>query len=183
VHGPRVGKISVLLTSVVIVGCSRPETTTSAPTTQEQTSTQTSSDGPETSPPTSDTDSEQLPLADVKQVTTQAETWSIEIASPDTGCEQYANWWEVVTPEGTLVYRRILAHSHVDEQPFTRGGGPVEVDPGDTVIVRAHMFPGGYGGQALRGSIDGGFEVDNSIDATFAPQLAESDPLPDGCAF
>ncbi|MGA9190363.1 MAG: hypothetical protein WBZ24_01400, partial [Anaerolineales bacterium] len=52
-------------------------------------------------------------------------TFAVEIASPDTGCDRYADWWEVVTPNGDLLYRRILLHSHVDEQPFARSGGPV----------------------------------------------------------
>ena len=50
--------------------------------------------------------------------------------------------------EGALLYRRILAHSHVDEQPFVRSGGPVPVGASDIVIVRGHMNPGGYGTKA-----------------------------------
>ncbi len=116
-------------------------------------------------------------------VSTNGSSWSIEIHSPDLGCSQYADWWEVLTPEGTLIYRRILGHSHVDEQPFVRSGGPVSVGTDDVVIVRAHMNPGGYGGQALRGSAGTGFSPDPSITATFAAGLAGEPPQPSGCAF
>jgi len=111
-----------------------------------------------------------------------AYTFVVEVASPDTGCEQYANWWEVITPEGELLYRRVLLHSHVDEQPFTRSGGPVVIGAEQEAIVRAHMHPSGYGTEAFRGSATKGFApVD--LSATFAADLATVEPLPDGCAF
>ncbi len=66
-------------------------------------------------------------------------TFNVGISSPDTGCEQYANWWEVLNEEGKLLYRRILAHSHVKEQPFERSGGPVTVNDNEIVIIRAHV--------------------------------------------
>lgn len=109
-------------------------------------------------------------------------SFAVTIASPDTGCDQYANWWEVITPEGELLYRRILAHSHVNEQPFTRSGGPVPVQADQSVIVRAHMHPSGYGKQALQGSVASGFE-ELSSESAIAPELASQPPLPDGCAF
>jgi hypothetical protein len=110
-------------------------------------------------------------------------TFAVTIRSPDTGCSRYADWWEVLTPEGELVYRRTLAHSHVDLQPFTRGGGPVDIEDSTRVVVRAHMSDGGYGGVAFAGSVAAGFSEDVSVTAAFAPELAEVPPLPGECAF
>ena len=108
--------------------------------------------------------------------------FSVEIASPDTGCDQYADWWEVLTEEGELVYRRILAHSHVDEQPFVRSGGPVAVQADTVVLVRAHMHPGGYGGSAMKGKVQAGFEQ-VELGSNFAPKVESEPPQPTGCAF
>lgn len=109
-------------------------------------------------------------------------TFAVTINSPDTGCEQYANWWEVITPEGNLIYRRILAHSHVNEQPFQRSGGPVAIQPDQMVIVRAHMYPSGYGSQAMQGTVTSGFE-ETTIPIDFAVELANAEPQPQDCAF
>jgi hypothetical protein len=129
---------------------------------------------------------ETQPVADITSVTVSGEAgeydFSVGIASPDTGCEQYADWWEVIDEEGDLLYRRILAHSHVNEQPFVRSGGPVPIEPDTVVIVRAHMSNGGYGGLAFRGTPGAGFsEVPLSGD--FANELETAPPLPDNCAF
>jgi len=109
-------------------------------------------------------------------------TFSVTIRSPDTGCEQFADWWEVITTDGQLIYRRILLHSHVNEQPFTRNGGPVNIDNTQEVIIRAHMNNAGYGGIALKGTVNGGFlEIELARD--FASVLEKTQPLPTGCAF
>ncbi len=125
-------------------------------------------------------------LADVISVQVagdpEAYQFSIEVSSPDKGCDQYADWWEVLTDEGGLVYRRILDHSHVDEQPFVRSGGPIAIGPDTAVLIRAHMHPGGYGGRVMGGTVRGGFEV-VEIDAHFAAGLDGEPPLPTGCAF
>jgi len=111
-----------------------------------------------------------------------AYNFSVEISSPDQGCDQYADWWEVITPQGELIYRRVLLHSHVDEQPFTRSGGPVPIEEHAVVLVRAHMHPGGYGNQAVQGSPGEGFEQ-IELSPEFAADLAEAPPLPEDCAF
>lgn len=109
-------------------------------------------------------------------------TFSVTIESPDTGCDQYADWWEVINMEGELLYRRILAHSHVNEQPFTRTGAPVPVEENTEVIIRAHMNNLSYGSQVYRGSVRDGFTVD-SLAIEFALDLETEAPLPGDCAF
>jgi len=108
--------------------------------------------------------------------------FNVEVASPDTGCDQYADWWEVLSEKGELIYRRVLLHSHVSEQPFIRSGGPVEIEPSEIVFIRAHMNAGGYGGQVLKGSVASGFTV-VEVNTGFAAEVEAMDPLPDGCAF
>lgn len=108
--------------------------------------------------------------------------FEVTVASPDTGCDSFADWWEVVTPAGELLYRRVLLHSHVREQPFTRGGGPVAGGPADEVIVRAHMSTTGYAADAMRGSFRAGFQPVH-LESGFADGAEALEPLPDGCAF
>ncbi len=108
--------------------------------------------------------------------------FAVEIASPDTGCEQYADWWEVVSQDGQLLYRRILLHSHVDEQPFTRSGGPVDIAADEVVYVRAHMNTVGYGGAVLKGAAQSGFEP-VEVEAGFGSGLERVQPQPENCAF
>jgi hypothetical protein len=111
-------------------------------------------------------------------------TFSVELKSPDKGCNQYANWWEVVTEDEILVYRRILGHSHVQEQPFTRSGSNLNILAGDAVIIRGHMNTTGYGeGEiAMKGTVEAGFQPFD-IDKEFGAALESATPQPNGCAF
>ena len=111
-----------------------------------------------------------------------AYAFNVTISSPDTGCDQYADWWEVITENGDLIFRRILAHSHVTEQPFTRSGSGISITEEQTIIVRAHMNTSGYGTQVYKGSVSGGF-AEAVMESTFANELATAEPLPDPCAF
>ncbi len=108
--------------------------------------------------------------------------FAVTISSPDAGCVAYADWWEVLSKDGRLRHRRILDHSHVAEQPFTRASGPVVVTGDEEVTVRAHMNDRGYGTRAMRGSARGGF-VAVDLDVGFGEALVNQEPLPTDCAF
>ena len=69
------------------------------------------------------------------------------IRSADTGWDRYADAWEVRSPDGEVLGTRVLAHPHVDEQPFTRSLGDVEIPGGITSIeVAARDSVVGYCG-------------------------------------
>ena len=124
--------------------------------------------------------------ADVTAVTTQGSDggyiFKVTIKSTETGCEQYADWWEVVSEKGELLYRRILVHSHPDTQPFTRSGGEIAIMPNDIVYVRAHMNKEGYVGDVFRGSVHMGFQKVTNL-PYFPNALEKQEPLPTGCLF
>src|SRR5262245_41309350 len=123
--------------------------------------------------------------ADVLRV--EAQVWrgggyllAVTVQSPDRNCEAYTDWWEVVGEDGDVLFRRVLMHSHPDEQPFNRPGGPVRIGPNTTVVVRAHFHPTGYGGAVMRGSVAKGFEVWKPPPG-FGTELAKKEPLPKEC--
>lgn len=126
------------------------------------------------------------PYADVVSVTASgadgAWTVAVGLRSEETGCDQYANWWEVLRMDGTLVYRRILDHSHPDEQPFVRDGGPVAVRADEPVVVRGHMVPTGYGGALMSGTLGSSFSAWEAPDG-FGADLEDDPPLPTECLF
>ncbi len=99
-------------------------------------------------------------------------TFHVTVRHPDTGWEDYANGWDVVTPDGQVLkasasdpFTRLLLHPHENEQPFTRSQGGIVIPDGTTtVIVRAHDLIDGFGGREITVDLtvqDGpGFEVD-----------------------
>jgi hypothetical protein len=108
---------------------------------------------------------------------------SVTIESPDSGCEQYADWWEVLDDAGHLLYRRILTHSHIEEQPFTRSTlQPIATREDQVLWVRAHMNNAGYGGLVLKGSPKSGFKR-AELPAGLGSGLEKKEPLPKGCRF
>ena len=74
----------------------------------------------------------------------------VSVAHGDTGWDHYADKWDVVAPDGTVLGTRVLVHPHEAEQPFTRSLGGVEIPAGTgAVTLRAHDSEHGYGGQEL----------------------------------
>ncbi len=77
--------------------------------------------------------------------------FDVTVRHSDAGWEHYANRWDVVGPDGTVLGTRVLLHPHVDEQPFTRSLGGVEVPEGVTsVTIRAHDSVHKLGGAEIR---------------------------------
>jgi len=75
-------------------------------------------------------------------------TWTISVtlSHPDTGWDHYADGWEVLAPDGTSLGLRVLAHPHVNEQPFTRSLSGVEIPDGlNQVLIRARGNVDGWG--------------------------------------
>ena len=74
-------------------------------------------------------------------------SFSVTLKHADEGWEHYADQWEILTPDGSVLGTRVLAHPHVREQPFTRSLGNVSVpDDIEKVVVRARDSLHGYGG-------------------------------------
>ena len=107
---------------------------------------------------------------------------SVTVLSDDRGCGSYVDWWEVISEEGELLTRRVLLHAHVDEQPFTRSMGGLKVQPGERVIIRAHMNDAGYGSTVMRGTVADGF-TQGELSTDFAAELETQRPLPANCTF
>lgn len=68
--------------------------------------------------------------------------FDVTLRHGDTGWDHYADAWSVIGPDGEVLGERVLAHPHVDEQPFTRslsgvaipeGVGRVQLRPHDSV--------------------------------------------------
>jgi hypothetical protein len=76
--------------------------------------------------------------------------FDVTVRHDDTGPEHYADRWEVLLTDGTVIGTRILLQPHVGEQPFTRSLGGVKIpDSERSVRVRARDVISGYGGKEV----------------------------------
>ena len=99
-------------------------------------------------------------------------TFYVTVEHPDTGWEDYADGWDVVTMDGEVLevnsadpFTRLLLHPHEGEQPFTRSQGGIVIPAGITQVrVRAHDSIDGFGGKEIIVDLEKdsgpGFEVE-----------------------
>jgi hypothetical protein len=90
--------------------------------------------------------------ADVEDVSVSATgprqyRFNVTVRHADEGWGHYADRWEVLTLDGTLLGTRTLYHPHVDEQPFTRELAGIAIpDNISVVVVRARDSVHGFSG-------------------------------------
>ncbi len=92
--------------------------------------------------------SDEAEIVDVEAVPEAGGTWrfSVTVRHDDEGWDHYADKWQVLAPDGTVLGERVLLHPHVDEQPFTRSLGGVAIPEDlEVVEVRAHDTVDGWG--------------------------------------
>lgn len=97
--------------------------------------------------------------ADVVDVTASQSggKWRFEVTvlHGDEGWDHYADKWDVVAPDGSILGTRILHHPHENEQPFTRSlGGVVIPDAVSEVTIRAHDSVHEYGGKEMKVTLE-----------------------------
>lgn len=74
--------------------------------------------------------------------------FDVTLSHGDTGWEDYADGWRVLSMDGAELGLRVLYHPHVNEQPFTRSLGGVDIPEGTTEIqIQARDIVGGWGGE------------------------------------
>ncbi len=94
----------------------------------------------------------QADVLTVDAISTGPDTFqfTVTVRHDDKGWDHYANKWDVVAPDGTVLATRTLHHPHDNEQPFTRSLGGVKISAGiTTVTIRAHDSVHGYGGKTI----------------------------------
>jgi hypothetical protein len=64
-------------------------------------------------------------------------TFAVTVSSADTGWDKYADLWVVQAPDGSVLGERVLAHPHVEEQPFTRSQSGIRIPEGITEVTVA----------------------------------------------
>lgn len=91
--------------------------------------------------------------ADILDATAEraGNAWRISatVRHADTGWDHYANGFEIVAPDGTLLGTRVLHHPHVEEQPFTRSHTLAIPEGISEITIRALDSVHGAGGASV----------------------------------
>jgi len=82
--------------------------------------------------------------------------FDVSVRHADEGWQHYADAFQIIGPNDTVLGTRILVHPHVNEQPFTRSLGGVKIPDGlTTVVVRARDKVHGLGGKTQTAALPG----------------------------
>ncbi len=80
--------------------------------------------------------------------------FDITVRHDDKGWDHYADKWDVVAPDGSVLGTRELAHPHESEQPFTRSLSGIRIPDGvEKVTLRAHDSVHKYGGAEMTAEV------------------------------
>ena len=106
-----------------------------------------------------DSDSQQELFPDVVAAEVESEpggTFRVAatVSSPYDSPDRYADAWRVMTPDGSVLGVRELAHDHGNEQPFTRSLPGVEIPSGIVeVIIEGRDQLSGWGGDTVSAAV------------------------------
>ena len=90
----------------------------------------------------------------IEDITYDSGRFSVTLSHGDTGWDDYADGWRVELEDGTILGTRILAHPHVEEQPFTRSHR-IDVPDGVTeVFIRASDNVGGWADEVVAFAVE-----------------------------
>jgi hypothetical protein len=140
-----------LLFGIVLTGCAAPTREVVTPTKIPE-SPVTQIPTASVMPETSDLDLREANVTAVEYQDLGEGTYRFTVTlfhDDDGEAPSFADWWQVEDESGTVLGRRVLAHSH-SIQPFSRSETiaiPMDIS---TVIVRGHDMLHGYGGQSMR---------------------------------
>lgn len=91
----------------------------------------------------------------LKQVDKQRYRFDVTVQHNDQGWDHYADRWEVLAPDSSVLATRVLAHPHTNEQPFTRSLLRVKIPANiHQVTIRAHDSVHAFGGKTIHVSLD-----------------------------
>ncbi len=72
-------------------------------------------------------------------------TFAVTLSHGDTGWDDYADGWRVVSADGEVLGIRELLHPHVNEQPFTRSLSGVAIPEATSeVFIEARTLTEGW---------------------------------------
>jgi hypothetical protein len=74
--------------------------------------------------------------------------FEVTVQQAGNGWDHFANAWEVLASDGSVLATRTLLHPHSDEQPFALAYGRIP-DRVSEVVMRAHDSLHGHGGKVF----------------------------------